>query len=892
MSKKTEELSKRYEPEKFESKWYNFWEKNNLFKVEIDNKKIPYAIMMPPPNVTGVLHMGHALQDTIQDILIRYKRMKGFNALWQPGKDHAGIATQNVVEKKLLKKGIKREDLGREKFLKEVWKLVEEHRDVISKQKRKLGGSADWSREKFTLDPDMYKSVMTAFVNLYNKGLIYKGKYIVNWCPRCHTALSNEEVVNKDEEGKLWYIKYKFSDGSKIKIEGFGEIDGIIVATTRPETMLGDTAVAVNPEDERYKNIIGKKVILPIMNKEIEIIADSYVDKKFGTGAVKITPAHDPNDFEVGKRHNLEQVVVIDSKGKMNENTPSKYQGLDRYEAREIIINDLEKNGLLLKIEKHQHSVGHCSRCDTTIEPYLSDQWFVKMKPLAKKAIEVVKEDKIKIFPPRWKKMYFEWLENIRDWCISRQLWWGHRIPVYYCKDCGKEFVSVDKPEKCPYCGSSNIKQDEDVLDTWFSSWLWPISTLGWPEDTEELKYFYPTDVLVSGYDILFFWIIRMVIAGLEFKGEIPFKNIYLTGLIRDKYGRKMSKSLGNGIDPLEMVEKYGADAVRFTLAYLSTEGQDINLDPVKFEMGRNFANKIWNVFRFSYQFIKDIDPEIINSDFETTNFDIVDKWILTKLMKLIKTIENDFERYKFQYISYNLYQFIWHDFCDWYIELAKVTLFKGSEKEKLNKKKTLYFLIMNIIKMLHPFMPFLTEEIYQTLNHKKSSIVIEDYPEYNEKLIFENVFNDFQSIQEIITGIRNLKSELNILNRKDIDVYIKMEQNSKILDEFKEQIKILAGIKDIIPVKESPSKKFATKVTKIAEIYIIVEGIVDLEEEKKRIEKQLKKLEGELEKVNKKLSNKQFLEKAKKEAIEKQKERKNELELKINKLKEKIEKL
>ncbi len=881
------EISKRYEPNQIQEKWYQHWVSNKYFKVDVDVKKKPFTIMMPPPNVTGVLHMGHALQDSIQDCLIRYKRMKGFNAHWQAGKDHAGLATQNVVEKRLRAKGIHKDQLGREKFLEEVWKVVENHRDVITKQKIKLGDSADWDREKFTLDGPLYDTVMHVFEDLYNKGLIYKGKYIVNWCPRCHTALSNEEVEYSDKEGKLWYIRYPYAEGD-------GEL---IVATTRPETMFGDTGVAVGPKDDRFKNVVGKKVVLPLMNREIPVFEDFHVDKEFGTGAVKITPAHDPNDFEMGNQHELERIVVIDTNGIMNENVPEKFQGLSREECREKVIEELDKHGYLVKVEDYSNSVGECSRCKTSVEPYLSDQWYVKMKPLAEKAIKAMKEGEMEVFPPRWEKTYFDWLENIRDWCISRQLWWGHRIPVYYC-ECGEEFVSAKKPDVCPKCRSKKFKQDEDVLDTWFSSWLWPFSTLGWMQGDDEFDYFYNTDVLVSGYDIIFFWVIRMVIAGLEFTGKVPFKDIYLTGLIRDKHGRKMSKSLGNGIDPIDMVNQYGADAVRFTLCYLSTEGQDINLDPKKFEMGRNFANKLWNVFRYSYQYIEEFESDIqFNGDspsLEGLELDSADKWILSRLMTTIKKVDDYYDRYKVQYITYDLYHFIWDEFCDWYIELSKVTLFSDNTQKRKNKALVLNYLLDSVVKILHPFMPFITEEIWSTMPHVGKTIMHSKYPKVNEKLI--NTTNDskFEMFKELVIALRNIRGELNIKNKKEIETIVVTDDNvfKSTIKDYLHELKNLVNVCDVKFASVTGEGNYSTKVLKYGTVNVNIDGLIDIDQEKQRIEKELTKLNKELEKHNKKLNNEQFLAKAKPEAVEKAKQKQAEVQEKVEGLENKLNEL
>ncbi|HPC37685.1 MAG TPA: valine--tRNA ligase [Exilispira sp.] len=874
----------KYNPIEFEQDIYDFWEKNNVFKVEIDKNKQKYVIPMPPPNVTGVLHMGHALQDSIQDLYIRYKKMKGYNVFWIPGKDHAGIATQNVVEKMLKKEGITKEKLGREKFIEKVWEVVEKHKNHIEKQKRFLGDSCDWSKEKFTLDEDMSKAVIHAFVELYNKGFIFKGKYIVNWCPRCGTALSDEEVDQKEEDSNLWYIKYPLQDGT-------GEV---IVATTRPETMLGDTAVAVNPEDERYKNIIGKNVILPLVNRIIPVIADNYVDPSFGTGAVKITPAHDPNDYEVAKRHNLPLIYVIDNKGYMTEDLPASFAKLERYECRKAVVKKLEEEGYLIKIEPYSHSVGHCSRCDTVIEPMLSDQWFVKLKDLASEAKRYVKERIIKIYPSRWEKIYFDWVDNLKDWCISRQLWWGHRIPVYYCDECSEIIISESKVTKCTKCGSEKIHQDEDVLDTWFSSWLWPFSTLGWPEKTDMLNYFYPTDLLVSGYDILFFWVIKMIIAGSTFLNQPPFYDIYLTPLIRDKFGRKMSKSLGNGIDPLDIVKQYGADALRFTLVYLSTDGQDINLDPLKFEMGRNFANKLWNAFRFAYPYIEEINKTFSDSEIEElfNQFDLYDKWILAKLNQIVKQLDYYYENYKIQFIAQYIYNFVWHDFCDWYIESCKPFLFGSDLNTRKTKAKILKYLINTILKIIHPLMPFISEKLFQSITSNKGYILAnERYPKACEKLIDEKVIGDFTFIEELVTNIRTIKAELNLHSNKNLVFLVKSENENekKLILQEKNSIKFLAQIEDLMFVEKEPEKKFSTAVVKNSSIFLVIEGLVDIEKEVERLKKEIGKINETKEKLENKLKSKDFIEKAKAEIIERTKKELSEYQSKIDKLIEKL---
>jgi valyl-tRNA synthetase len=699
------EIPPRYNPKDHEESIYSKWENSGLFHQKADSSKQAFTVVIPPPNVTGILHMGHALNNTLQDILIRWKRMQGNASLWVPGTDHAGIATQNVVERNLAEKGVTRQQLGREKFVDEVWKWREKYGDTIIMQLKRLGASCDWERTRFTMDKGLSEAVMEAFVLLYDKGLIYRGNYIINWCPRCQTALSDEEAPHKDVEGKLYYILYPFKDSA----------EGVVVATTRPETMLGDVAVAVNPKDKRYKKLIGKKLILPIMEKEIEIISDDFVDKKFGTGAVKVTPAHDPNDFEMAKRHGLEPVKIMRPDGKMNENA-SRFNGMDRFEARKLIVAELEEKKLLIKIEKHEHGVGHCYRCHTVIEPYLSLQWFVKMKPLAGPAIEAVKSGKIKFYPKRWTKVYLNWMENIRDWCISRQIWWGHRLPVYYCKKCEAVIVSKTKPAKCEGCNSSDIYQDEDVLDTWFSSWLWPMSTLGWPEKTKDLEYFYPTSVLVTAPEILFFWVARMIMSGKEFMKEIPFSDVYIHGTVRDATGKKMSKSLGNIIDPLEIIDGFGADALRFSIISITSAGQDVFLSKDKFEIGRNFANKIWNASRFVLMNLG--TPEFQSSGLpEKESLGIADKWILSRLNRTIEALTKALGSYRFSEAEGLVYDFFWHDFCDWYVEMVKPQIMNKGYKEK----EILIHVLENSLKLLHPFMPFVTEAIWQNIKERES---------------------------------------------------------------------------------------------------------------------------------------------------------------------------
>jgi len=874
------DVDKVYNPKKVEEKLYKYWLEGNYFHAESHPDRKPFTIVIPPPNITGILHMGHALQGTLQDTLTRYHRIHNYEALWMPGTDHAGIATQNVVEKELLKKGIKKEKLGREKFLKEMWEWKEKHGNIIRSQWEKLGCSCDWERERFTLDDGLSKAVKEVFVRLYEKGLIYRGKYIVNWCPRCITAISDQEVDKCEIQGHLWYIKYPLKNKS-----GF-----ITVATTRPETMLGDTAVAVNPNDEKYKQLIGGKVILPLVDREIEIIEDEFVDKEFGTGIVKVTPAHDPNDFEIGNRHNLERIVIMDEHGVMTEDAGKNYEGMDRFKCRKKVIKDLENRGLLEKTENYTHSVGKCSRCNTIIEPSLSTQWFVKMKPLAEKAIEGVRTGEIKFFPKKWEDDYFNWMENIRDWCISRQLWWGHRIPVWYCKDCGAVLVKREVPRYCDKCSSSNLRQDEDVLDTWFSSWLWPFSTMGWPNETPELGYFYPTTVLVSGYDILFFWIARMIIAGYEFTCKKPYTHVYITGMIKDELGRWMSKSLGNGIDPIEMIDKYGADSVRYSLVALSTEGQDIKLSKTKFEMGRNFSNKIWNAFRFLMTKRKELDTEIPEG--KNPEKDLSDRWILSRLEKTTSDIEKYFKVYKLNEALYSIYNFIWHEYCDWYIEIIKD---KISSDDKENSTLLLNKIAIPVFEksifLLHSFMPFITEEIWQNLavNGKRKSIMRTIESETFKGEIDEEAEKSMKLIQDIITIIRNIRGEMNVPPDKRADVIIVTDDEKKqsIFKRYERYFYRLGKTAKIEFVKSyCHSGIAASGLIKDVEIYLPLEELIDIEKEKNRLKKELNRFQELIESVNKKLSNSAFIKKAPAEVIEREKNKKAHYELTFNKIK------
>ena len=859
----------------FETKWYKFWEENGYFKPTDRKDKENFSIVIPPPNVTGALHIGHALNGTLQDIMVRYKRMKGYNVLWVPGTDHAGIATQNMVEKDLASKGIKKEDLGREKFVEKVWEWKEKYGNRIIEQIKRLGLSCDWSRLRFTMDEKLSKAVRKVFVQLYKEGLIYKDKYIINWCPRCHTALSDLEVEYKEETGKLYYIEYPFEDGS----------GGVVVATTRPETMFGDTAVAVNPNDERYKNIIGKNVILPIKNKVIPVIADEYVDMEFGTGVVKITPAHDPNDFEVGRRHNLPIVVAIDDYGKMTEEA-LHYKGLDRFECRSKLVAELESKGFVKNVAEHKHAVGTCYRCHTTIEPYVSEQWFVKTKPLAEPAIKAVEEGRTRFIPKNWEKTYFEWMYNIRDWCISRQLWWGHRIPVYKCEECGKYTVSEEEPKVCEHCESTKLVQEEDVLDTWFSSALWPMSTLGWPEETEDLKRFYPTSLLVTGFDIIFFWVARMMMMGLHFKKDVPFRDVYIHALVRDQYGQKMSKTKGNVIDPLEVVEKYGADSLRFTLAILAAQGRDIKLSEDKIEGYKRFMNKIWNAFRY----IK-LNTEGQEFKEKPKKLSPASVWIKSRLAKTIKKVEDSLKEYKFNEAASAIYQFLWHEFCDYYIEMSKVHL---NDEFSYSVKYTLLEVFETTLRLLHPFTPFITEELWQKLPNKThESIMIAPYPEFKESLISEEIESSMDIVLDTIRSIRNLRSENNIPPAKKIKVYIKTanEQVQSIIVNFKNYIYALAGVENLI-ITDKIEEECIIQSTIYGDIYLPVEGNIDIEKEIARLEKLLKKQEKSLSFLNSKLTNQAFLERAPKELVEEKKAELEEITTVYKKTKARLEQL
>ncbi|MFA6129746.1 MAG: valine--tRNA ligase [Candidatus Omnitrophota bacterium] len=862
----TEELSKQYNPKETEDKWYKVWEQNNLFSAKISSSKPPYCIVIPPPNVTGILHMGHALNNTIQDILIRYKRMRGFASLWMPGTDHAGIATQNVVERSLAKEGLKRQDLGREKFIERVWTWKEEYGSTIIHQLKKLGCSCDWERLRFTMDQDYSTAVTEVFIRLYEKKLIYQGSYIINWCPRCQTALSDEEASHAELQGNLYYLKYPLKDKP---------LEFLTVATTRPETMVGDTAVAVNPKDKRYKKYIGKILILPLIKREIKIIADPGVDMEFGTGAVKVTPAHDPNDYILGKKHNLDFINVMHPDGRMNESA-QKYSGLERFKAREAVLEDLKTLGLLEKIIPHRLSAGHCYRCHTIVEPYLSKQWFVKMKPLAKQAIEAVKKGEIKFYPERWTKVYLNWMENIQDWCISRQIWWGHRIPVYYCRNCQTKntakgiIVSKTKPEKCPKCASTDIFQEEDVLDTWFSSWLWPFATFYWPKENADLKYFYPTSTLVTAPEIIFFWVARMIMAGLEFKKKIPFKDVYIHGTVRDIEGKKMSKSLGNVIDPLEVIAEYGTDALRFSLISITSQGQDVYLSKERFEQGRNFANKIWNASRF---ILMNLKPENSNADlcvsFKEEKFDIVNRWIISRFYSTLKKTNEDLDAYRFNEAANNLYSFFWHEFCDWYLELIKPQI--GQKQTQL----IMYKVLEKTLRLIHPFMPFISEEIWQRLPKAQGSIMQQNWPHLQADLINEDDEKQMQVVFDIINAIRNMRSEmeLGLASRPEIKLTFADKSMEESLRPLFSHIKNLAKL-DQLSIAENylPQENEYTSILKNMHIVMPLKGIVNVAEQINKNQVKIDKIKSEIKNKEIMLANKNFLSRAPKEIIDAEK--------------------
>ena len=843
------ELPKVYDPSSVEGPLYKFWEENGFFAAEVDENKKPFTIVIPPPNVTGQLHMGHAFDETLQDILIRFKRMQGYSALWMPGTDHAGIATQIKVEENLrVNEGLTRYDLGRDKFLERVWEWKERYGSRIIEQLKKLGSSCDWRRERFTMDEGCSKAVREVFVNLYEKGLIYKGNRIINWCPHCATALSDAEVEDETPPGKLWHIKYDIKDSDEY----------VIVATTRPETFMGDTGVAVNPNDERYQHLIGKTCILPIIGREIPIFADDYVDLEFGTGCVKTTPCHDPNDFEMGLRHNLEQILVFNEDAAVNENG-GKYCGMDRYECRKAVLSDLEAEGRLVQIEDHEHNVGTCYRCGTTVEPMTSKQWFVKMAPLAKPAMEVVHDGRVKFVPDRFSKTYLRWMENVHDWCISRQLWWGHRIPAFYCEDCGEMVVSKKNVTACPKCGGTHIRQEEDVLDTWFSSALWPFSTLGWPEKTKELEYFYPTSVLVTGYDIIFFWVARMIFSGMEHMKEEPFKTVYIHGLVRDAQGRKMSKSLGNGIDPLEVIGKYGADALRFTLVTGNSPGNDMRFSTEKVESSRNFANKIWNASRF-IQMNLTIDKAELPEQLA-----LEDKWIVSKFNGLVQAVTENIDKYELGLAVQKLYDFIWDNFCDWYIEIVKPRLQnKDNKQDNENAQRVLCCVLSGTMQLLHPFMPYITDTIWQALPHEGKSVMVSKWPEYQDALCFKAEEEQVERMMETIRAIRNRRAEMNVPPSKKANVilFTQHRESYEAGALFFGKLSYASEVEFVDAVPEN-AESMVSIVTPGAQVYMPMGELIDFEKERARLEKEKAKVEDDIAFVMKKLDNPGFVAKA-----------------------------
>jgi len=883
-------IDKTYNPEAIEKKWYDYWLEGGYFRAETGSEKPPYCIVIPPPNITGSLHIGHALDVTLQDILVRWKRMSGFNTLWLPGTDHAGIATQNVVERELQKEGLDRHMLGREEFIKRVWEWKERYGGEITKQLKSMGASCDWSKERFTLDEGLSRAVREVFVRLYNDGLIYRGDYIINWCPRCHTALSDLEVEHEEKDGRLYYIRYHFIDDT-----GY-----ITVATTRPETLLGDTAVAVNPDDDRYRKVVGRMVRLPVLGRKIPIIADAYVDSSFGTGAVKVTPAHDPNDFEIARRHNLPFVKIMDGEGRMTDEA-GPYTGQDRFECRDRIINDLKEAGLLEKAELHRMALGRCYRCRTVVEPYLSEQWFVRIKPLAEDAIKAVRDGRIRIIPAGWKNSYFDWMQNIKDWCISRQIWWGHRIPVWYCEAMESEecrdkkgvIVSAETPERCPYCGSSRLKQDEDVLDTWFSSALWPFSTLGWPEVTEDLKTFYPTSVLVTGFDILFFWVARMIMMGLKFMNKEPFRDVYIHALIRDEEGQKMSKSKGNVVDPLEMTRLYGTDAFRFTLSAYAAQGRDIKFSEKRVEGYRHFINKIWNVARFIS--MNQQQGEGLAAPHNIESMTLPNRWILSRLNYVIEETNRALEEYRFNEAADCLYQFVWHELCDWYLEMIKLELYSGNDEIRLSALSTLNHVFEITLSLLHPFIPFVTEELWQGLsyNSEASSICIRRYPLPEESPLDERSSREMQAVMDAVTGIRNIRGELNLQPSSEIEAWIKTDDvTGKVLRENILYIRRLSRSRDVkvghdLDIPENT----ATAVRSSMEIFVSLKGL-DIDTEVERVTKEMERLRKRFLMIERKLSKEDFVRKAPADVVNKNRVEHQQLKENIEVLQGKLRRL
>jgi len=883
-----------YDPDAVEIERYRFWLDGNYFRASGDPSQTPFTIVIPPPNVTGSLHMGHALNNTVQDVLIRRRRMQGYDTLWLPGCDHAGIATQNVVEKHLAEEGTDSRKLGREKFLEKVWAWKDTYQERITRQLHRLGCSCDWSRERFTMDEGCSRAVRRVFVDLYRQGLIYRGDYMINWCARCSTALSDIEVEHENEASKITHIKYPLAEG-----EG-----DITVATTRPESMLGDSAVAVHPDDERYRALVGKKVILPLLNREIPIVADEYVDPEFGSGAVKVTPGHDPNDFAIGQRHNLEVIKVIGEDAKMTAEA-GPYEGMDRFDCRRQVVEDLKARGLIEKVEDYDHSVGHCQRCNTVVEPLISRQWFVKMRPLAEPAMEAVKEGHTNFVPPRFSRVYHDWLENIRDWCISRQIWWGHRIPAWYC-DCGEVIVDYEDPESCPACSSSELKQDPDVLDTWFSSALWPFSTLGWPDNTADLNHFYPTSVLVTGYDIIFFWVARMMFMGLAFMNDVPFQTVYITGLVRDALGRKMSKSLGNGIDPLEVIENYGADTLRFTLVTGQAPGNDQRFRQESVEAGRNFANKIWNASRFVLMNLGEQKepgekPAQFAPDQLPENLTRADRWILHRFNETVKKTEELFEGYELGEAARLIYEYLWNDFCDWYVEISKYYIYRDNgspeaEEDRNRTRSILVYLLDGVMRILHPFMPFISEEIWQQLpNRREEALVIAAWPQPSEKLDFPREAEEMTLFQEVVRAIRNLRSQVKLPPDQKAPVIVRAGgPSAACLEEEEHQVKRLASVSNLIihPEIEKPKQALAAIIGEDIEVYLPLEGVIDLEAEKERLKKEQAQVEAEIKRTEGKLNSEGFIKKAPAEVVAKEKSRREEQEARLQKLQQRLQEL
>ncbi|MBL7016993.1 MAG: valine--tRNA ligase [Kiritimatiellales bacterium] len=887
------DLPKNYDPKSVEEKWYAKWLEEKAFATEPSDVKDPATIVIPPPNVTGILHMGHALNNTIQDVLIRWWRMQGKNALWVPGTDHAGIATQNVVERKLAKEGVSRHDLERESFLKEVWDWKDEYGSTIINQLKKLGSSCDWDRERFTMDEGLSKAVLEVFCRLYEKDLIYRGNRIINWCPRCTTALSDEESEHIESEGAMYHIRYAVK----------GEKHKVVVATTRPETMLGDVAVAVSPRDKRYANLIGKTLVLPILNREIPVVADEYVDPEFGTGCVKVTPAHDPNDFEIGLRHELKPINVMDDHGIMNAEA-GPYEGMDRFECRKQLVEDLKSGGLLEKTDKHMHSVGHCYRCSTVVEPRLSPQWFVKMEPLAKPAIEAVRSGKIKFVPERWNKVYLEWMENIRDWCISRQIWWGHRIPVFYCDACGHEWVSKEQPASCPKCNADNIRQDEDVLDTWFSSWLWPFSVFGWPEETSDLKHFYPTNTIATAPEILFFWVARMIMAGIEFMGEIPFDTVYFHGTVRDDQGRKMSKSLGNSINPLDIIEKYSADALRFSLMMLTATGQDVYISDEKFELGRNFCTKIWNAARFMQMNATSdaaLDPEQI--DLGSMSLSPDDQHILAKLSEAVEKTESALEKHRFNDAALAMYDFMWHHYCDWYVEYSKGVFRGEDEQRKQEVEQVMHYVFSAAIRLLHPFIPFITEELWSGMGYNVSSESIQTAPwpkalseeDLGEWGVSAQMVNYVDAKHDLIRTGRTLRSDYNLTPRQQAKFFIRppKKEIGDLLRADLGSVSSLLGAEEVTVNRDFvPEGAMPSGISQLGGVYMSIEGLVDVEAEIAKLRKQLDTVENGITGIAKKLSNEAFVKKAPADIVAGEEKKKAELIEKREKLQKLVDTL